>query len=127
MSDKSSSSTSLSCRITQEVAGIIEAEHARLQRERAGAILPRSEAVLAIDNCEAAVNSFNLNVKGEIAVIRDLSTLTAAEITELMKVRAPGVHPVGVIGGPPCQGFSYGNVYANPGDPRNLLPFKYAE
>jgi DNA (cytosine-5)-methyltransferase 1 len=40
---------------------------------------------------------------------------------------APGGLPAGVIGGPPCQGFSRGNASANPGDPRNLLPYRYAE
>lgn len=40
---------------------------------------------------------------------------------------SPGISPVGIIGGPPCQGFSRGNARANPDDPRNLLPFKYAD
>lgn len=35
--------------------------------------------------------------------------------------------PVGVIGGPPCQGFSRGNVHALAADPRNQLPFRYAQ
>jgi DNA (cytosine-5)-methyltransferase 1 len=32
-----------------------------------------------------------------------------------------------VIGGPPCQGFSYGNTKARADDPRNELPFRYCE
>jgi DNA (cytosine-5)-methyltransferase 1 len=39
----------------------------------------------------------------------------------------PGTTPIGVIGGPPCQGFSRGNAGADAEDPRNLLPFKYAD
>ena len=42
--------------------------------------------------------------------------------------KAPGsTRPCGVVGGPPCQGFSRGNVCSDPSDPRNHLPFRYAE
>jgi len=34
--------------------------------------------------------------------------------------------PKGIIGGPPCQAFSVGNVYKNPNDPRSKLPINYA-
>lgn len=83
--------------------------------------------ILAIDNDDAAIRSFNFNAKGKIAVRGDLTTMSGSDIVSLLDVSAPGIRPVGVIGGPPCQGFSNGNVYANPDDPRNQLPFRYAE
>ena len=36
------------------------------------------------------------------------------------------VHPIGVIGGPPCQAFSTSNVHRAKDDPRLKLPEKYA-
>lgn len=52
---------------------------------------------------------------------------TASQLLELAGKRSPDVCPRGISGGPPCQGFSRGNVYAHPDDPQNLLPLKYAE
>lgn len=84
------------------------------------------KTALAVDNFQAAVDSFNLNTRGKVAVCADLSKVSAEELIQLAEEHAPGIRPIGVLGGPPCQGFSYGNVYANPDDPRNRLPFKYA-
>jgi DNA (cytosine-5)-methyltransferase 1 len=85
------------------------------------------KVVLACDNFPAAVKSYNLNAKRRVARVVDLSTTSAQELARLARDVAPGVTPAGVIGGPPCQGFSRGNARANPDDPRNRLPFKYAE
>lgn len=85
------------------------------------------KTVLAIDSDETAVSSFNLNAKAQVAVRADLSKMSANEVFKLLEERAPRVHPIGVLGGPPCQGFSSANVHANPDDPRNVLPFRYAE
>jgi DNA (cytosine-5)-methyltransferase 1 len=83
--------------------------------------------VLACDCFPAAVNSYNFNAKRKVARIADLSTTTASQLVTMLRDRAPGVSPAGVIGGPPCQGFSRGNGGGQPRDPRNRLPFKYAE
>lgn len=87
----------------------------------------RFRTLLALDNSLAAVESYNLNTKGKVARFADLSATTPRQIDELMDRVTPAIAPVGVIGGPPCQGFSRGNASADPNDPRNLLPFKYAD
>jgi DNA (cytosine-5)-methyltransferase 1 len=80
--------------------------------------------VLALDNSDDAVNTFNLNDESQVAQVANLATLAPKEFLELIPKTA---NPVGLIGGPPCQGFSRGNVYADESDPRNLLPFRYAD
>ncbi|MDP9175738.1 MAG: DNA cytosine methyltransferase [Planctomycetota bacterium] len=82
------------------------------------------ETVFAVDNCPDAVGSFNHNAGHEIAIKRDLASLTAEKFLELIPKSA---QPIGLIGGPPCQGFSRGNVNSIPNDPRNLLPYRYAD
>jgi DNA (cytosine-5)-methyltransferase 1 len=79
--------------------------------------------VLAVDNCEDAVRTFNHNAEPQAAIVRDLAELTPVEFLKLVP---SGCAPVGLIGGPPCQGFSRANVLADANDPRNKLPFRYA-
>lgn len=80
---------------------------------------------LAYDAMPAAVASFNHNHGEGIAVEADLRELGTEGI--IRAVRERNFTPVGVIGGPPCQGFSRGNVgIAEVGDPRNELPLLYA-
>jgi len=79
--------------------------------------------VLAIDNCGDAVRTFNHNAGIETAVTRDLAKLSPAEFLSLVPADS---RPIGLIGGPPCQGFSRANVLADPNDPRNMLPYRYA-
>jgi DNA (cytosine-5)-methyltransferase 1 len=83
--------------------------------------------ILACDNFRAAVSTYNRNSRKKVARELDLSSTTPQKLIALMSEVSPGVRPVGVIGGPPCQGFSRGNASADPGDPRNLLPHRYAE
>lgn len=83
--------------------------------------------LLACDHFQAAVNSYNLNSREKVARLADLSTASVRQIVDLMGETAPGEQPLGVIGGPPCQGFSRGNAAANPDDPRNLLPHRFAD
>lgn len=78
---------------------------------------------LAIDNSPDAVRTFNRNAGRELAVAGDLATLPPKEFLSLIP---NGCRPIGLIGGPPCQGFSRGNVCADPRDARNRLPFRYA-
>lgn len=85
------------------------------------------KTVLAIDNDCAAVKTFNKNRRDPIAVQKDLSKCSARQILSL--IRKLPTPPRGLIGGPPCQGFSFGNIQQakhNNRDPRNRLPFKYA-
>jgi DNA (cytosine-5)-methyltransferase 1 len=82
------------------------------------------DTVLALDNCPDAVRTFNVNAKHAVAREADLSSLTPQAFLQLVP---EGSHPIGLIGGPPCQGFSRANVCSDPSDPRNLLPFRYAD
>jgi DNA (cytosine-5)-methyltransferase 1 len=82
------------------------------------------ETIFAIDNCADAVASFNHNVGRHVAVKRDLASLRGEKFLDLIPKSA---RPIGLIGGPPCQGFSRGNVCSIPNDPRNLLPYRYAD
>lgn len=87
----------------------------------------RFKVLVACDKSDTAINSYNLNTLSKVGRLADLATVTGGRILELINETAPGKAPAGIIGGPPCQGFSRGNVCADPRDPRNVLPFKYAE
>jgi DNA (cytosine-5)-methyltransferase 1 len=82
------------------------------------------KTVLALDKSVEAVDTFNLNAEHPVAQTADLARLKPDEFVALIPESA---NPVGLIGGPPCQGFSRGNVCADPADPRNRLPFRYAD
>jgi DNA (cytosine-5)-methyltransferase 1 len=83
------------------------------------------ESVVAIDNSQAAVDTYNWNTP-DIAINEDISKLSAKRIVQLVKEASPGVKPRGVIGGPPCQSFSIGNVRKKNSDPRAKLGQEYA-
>jgi DNA (cytosine-5)-methyltransferase 1 len=81
----------------------------------------------ACDYCPAAVRSFNTNHHGSPAQHIDLVTEPSDSLVNRISVSLRGNRPVGVLAGPPCQGFSRGNVHRNPSDPRNLLPLKFSD
>lgn len=81
--------------------------------------------ILAVDNDQAATNTFNTNFEGNVARCADLATLHPKTLMSWLK-ELP-LKPRGVIGGPPCQGFSLGNINADIDDPRNLLPYNYCD
>ena len=81
--------------------------------------------VRAYDHNAAAVSTYNRNIPGKIARIADLSDPSERAVNSILDDLPEA--PRGVIGGPPCQGFSYGNTRAKPDDPRNLLVHSYAE
>jgi DNA (cytosine-5)-methyltransferase 1 len=83
--------------------------------------------ILACDNFPPAVASYNFNAKRRIARQIDLSAVGSGELSAAIDELSPDTPPEGIVGGPPCQGFSRANVQANPNDPRNLLPFRYAK
>ena len=82
------------------------------------------ETILALDNNPDAVSTFNANFEGNVAREKDLSCLKPDEFLSLIPSSAK---PIGMIGGPPCQGFSRGNVFADAKDPRNRLPYRFAD
>src|SRR3954468_9490961 len=69
---------------------------------------------LAVDSAPAAVATLNGNGNGT-TLVADISKLSAQEIfTKLQSSGGP--LPRGIIGGPPCQGFSRGNARKDPRD-----------
>lgn len=81
------------------------------------------KTALALDHETSAVATHNANFAAGTAMVRDLSKLNLAWIQR--KARELDVR--GVIGGPPCQGFSKGNVLKDARDPRNRLVFAFAD
>ena len=90
--------------------------------ERAG-----YEIGLALDSDEIAVETYNHNRQRHTARVFDLSSATAGEILTIWQEVGESSGPVGIIGGPPCQAFSVGNVHVDEGDPRALLAVQYAD
>ncbi len=84
-------------------------------------------AITAFDNLPAAVKTYNLNSKRQVAQQIDLAKVTPSEFLAIIEEHTGGIHPVGLVGGPPCQGFSRGNIRKKPDDPRNGLLATYAE
>jgi DNA (cytosine-5)-methyltransferase 1 len=58
-------------------------------------------SVLAIDMWKDAIDTFNLNRKDKIGIVEDISKIDSTFIKKKLEH-----HINGVIGGPPCQGFS---------------------
>jgi len=84
-------------------------------------------AGLALDNQEAAVDTYNWNrPTSKPAVLADLSATSPKEILKLWRERESDDAPWGIIGGPPCQSFSVSNVHRIADDPRSKLPLAYA-
>jgi DNA (cytosine-5)-methyltransferase 1 len=83
------------------------------------------KTILAYDIDSACVDTFNYNNERAGARIADLSKIRVKEIIdawEALEIEPP----VGIIGGPPCQSFSSGNVHKIENDPRDQLPNHYA-
>jgi len=85
------------------------------------------ELALAIDNSKWAIETHKVNFSATRSVAADLVALQPAGVlSKLGDLLTPG-EAIGVIGGPPCQGFSRGNPKALAADPRNKLPLLYLE
>ena len=82
---------------------------------------------LAIDVNPTAVRTYQNNNPGTTAVAMDLSTASPADLADLWETRCPDVAPIGIIGGPPCQGYSPSNVHQTDNDPRRRLLFNYLD
>jgi DNA (cytosine-5)-methyltransferase 1 len=80
---------------------------------------------IALDHNEAAVQTYNRNRRGKCGRQFDLSTAISEDVINI--VRALHVRPCGVIGGPPCQSFSRGNIWKKRKDPRARLGLTYAK
>lgn len=82
---------------------------------------------LAIDISEAAVKTHKRNFKDTHSVAADLIKLQPSGVFKLVGKLVSGGSRIGVIGGPPCQGFSRANTTSKPDDPRNELPKLYLD
>ena len=81
--------------------------------------------LFAVDRSQAAIQTHRRNFKGTISLAADLEELGPHGVLEhLDGLLEPG-ESVGVIGGPPCQGFSRANTGSAASDPRNSLPLLY--
>lgn len=81
----------------------------------------------AIDVSEAAIRTHKRNFKRTAAVARDLTEIGAPGVLDEVRQSIETGSRVGVIGGPPCQGFSRANTSAGPDDPRNQLPLLFLD
>lgn len=78
------------------------------------------ESVLAIDVWKDAIDTYNYNRKNKIAKNMDIKLLDKKMIEEIKSK----YHITGIIGGPPCQGFSTVGT-RNVEDERNYLYLEY--
>ncbi|MTW05627.1 DNA cytosine methyltransferase [Pseudoduganella ginsengisoli] len=83
--------------------------------------------VLAVDYFQSAIDTHNHNSKDKSAVKLDLATATATDLHALIQKISPNASPIGIIGGPPCQGFSQANTKRSHSDPRNNLAKNYTK
>ncbi|NEW42774.1 DNA cytosine methyltransferase [Nocardia cyriacigeorgica] len=81
----------------------------------------------AVDLSPAAIQTHRRNFKGTVSVAADLADLgSQGVLAHLNEILEPG-ESIGVIGGPPCQGFSRANTGSTADDPRNRLPLLYLQ
>lgn len=82
--------------------------------------------LFAMDIDKAAVSTHRRNHPEAQALQLDITALTVEDIVSYWEERAQGAVPHGVIGGPPCQSFSYANTNQSEADKRHDLPYHYA-
>lgn len=85
------------------------------------------QPIIAIDFDPVAIETYRSNNPGVTVVEMDLSSTPPTAIADFWKTNAGGVNPVGIIGGPPCQGYSSANVHQTDDDPRRQLLFNYVD
>ena len=85
------------------------------------------DVVFALDSSGAAIETHKANFPGTESVHADLSELGVVGLLEKVDEVLDEGEAIGVIGGPPCQGFSRANPSRRSDDPRNRLPMLYLE
>lgn len=80
---------------------------------------------LAIDISPAAIRTHKRNFPNSAAYSADLIELGPEGVLKLVLAAVKPGTRIGVIGGPPCQGFSRANTTSKADDPRNQLPSLY--
>lgn len=81
----------------------------------------------ALDHSKAAIDTHEFNKLSKNAHCADLLELGIRGVIDLIRKSVPAASSVGLIGGPPCQGFSRANRSASSDDPRNRLATLYLE
>lgn len=76
-----------------------------------------------VDHEEAFESTYVTNHEDAEFVSADLHEITGSDILEEIGADTNGID--GVIGGPPCQGFSLAQANPNPGDQRNFLVTRF--
>jgi DNA (cytosine-5)-methyltransferase 1 len=87
----------------------------------AGFINGGFEIALALDYSPAAIKTHKRNFPNTKSICADLKEIGAIGVLNLLKETLPEGSRIGVIGGPPCQGFSRANSGSRHDDPRNSL------
>lgn len=82
---------------------------------------------LAIDLSPAAIKTHKRNFKNTHSVVADLVKLGSEGVLAQVAEQIPKGAHIGIIGGPPCQGFSRANINSQTDDPRNKLPSLYLD
>lgn len=81
---------------------------------------------LALDKDPIAVSTYELNLGSGVAQQADLRRVRAEDIWSSLRGHNARPYITGVIGGPPCQAFSHGNVNGGANDGRRWLPRRFA-
>lgn len=89
------------------------------------------EIAFAVDRMEAAIQTHRRNFPRTVSVVADITTRNEASgrlaiLDDIAEVLKDG-EEIGIIGGPPCQGFSRANPSSRADDPRNQMPTFYLE
>jgi len=85
------------------------------------------KVALAIDFEKAAIDTHRRNFSDSRSLTADLTALGPLGVLELVDSEVVKGSRIGIIGGPPCQGFSRSNPNSDPNDPRNSLPELYVD
>jgi DNA (cytosine-5)-methyltransferase 1 len=80
---------------------------------------------VAVDKSFAAIQTHKRNFSNVHGVAADLIALGPNGLLPIVQEQVPSGEHIGVIGGPPCQGFSLANARSRADDPRNKLPSLY--
>jgi len=84
------------------------------------------DIAFAADYEQSAVDTHNFNFVGASASRIDLLATSPDAFVSLVQEKCGDRELVGIIGGPPCQGFSRANTQRSSCDPRNELANRYA-
>lgn len=82
---------------------------------------------LAMDVSAATIRTHKRNFKRTHGIVADLIQLGPAGVLAQVIKLIPEGERIGIIGGPPCQGFSRANINSQADDPRNKLPSLYLD